>query len=1357
MKKRVLSALLVLCLACGLVSTAWATGGDVTASVPSSVTQNADETDDSSVVTVTPTEPTDDQNTTDVDTTIPSDKMTGEEDENSDENDNTSGGESSSNSADESGSTTSAAGEDETAGAPSDEGQDDVQPEGDNTTEQPSVSNGILSVDGQQPATLNTGDIETYAATNADGTLTYNGYQLFHGEDTASQGITINVFDYDTVIRKSNNRESSPINFDGNSRRPFLFLYDPGSENGSMGSYNRNDYTTGVRSNIVGTELVNGYPQLAGNGSGLSGSNRSLAYLFDPAQEVSGKTTYANANYLFQKDSDGYYYFDSEDNFATLIPKADNEEGNNFWLYPNASNVWVYNYSNGLQTRNQEPQFMPFNTIAYGGNEYDQEDGHTGNYHFGMTVEFDFLLPENGKLEDGSDMTFEFTGDDDVWVYIDGHRVLDLGGIHPSQSGTINFATGEVRVNNQRTGYVWDLVNMSADEWKATEYQTHNLKFFYLERGAGGSNCALKFNMPTIPKNAVAVTKRVTGDVPEGTATSYTMEFVPEGNYSGWEGEAWTNLGDSQITVGNNTLSKDNATFTVSAGDTVFVQNVPADMPFTIKEVGVQPGVGVSFNGGESIIATENVPDVSQRFNAGTRSVTVTNNYPLEPVTPEHRKYIELNEDGTYDLTLNVTGAVDTAQGESSKVDILYVLDNSTSMDGRVNWWDRTTRLQAAKNAISALENTLREDKIDVQHAMVIFSSEDYYNTYLAQGWTSDPLNLDAISTTHYANGTNYQAGIQEAKTALATGTRDDAIQVMIFISDGEPNRPNNSGLTSAQTEISDLTIDRLYAIGVGDEVGLNTLKSLIDAAGNVPAENKNAYSSSDSEQLSEIFSGLAAEILSADVSDVTITDTLSQYAKLATNATFAVTVDGGSTPVTVNPTSFAVEKAMEPNGASGHFSYGSGEDAKTVGFTVKYDDVQNRFTLNFDDNYKLENGWTYSITTQVEPTDTAYNYYRDNAGEYPDMGEENTDAPDVAENKYISDGKPGFFSNSSATLTYDSANQQDIPIEYNKPVIQVNKTSLTITKVFQNEDGTALTADEVRDLKLLDNTKFTVKLGNTTVASNLALNSNPDDSYSYSVTVSDLYINGNYTVEETNTVLDYNVETSVLVGSVTSNSTTGSITLQKDADANVVAFTNKYAPSNHVLTVIKTVDGQMGDTTDSTKFTFELTLHDSGNNVVTNAGTLEATVPAGTTFTGPNADGVYTFELWNGQQATITIPAGYTVTVKETYDGGYSTYFKVSDTYVAATLIENKNGTADNGYDKWVVQQGYKTGKVASASMASDQTINFVNYRGIVAPTGLESNHTAPYTIMITVAGIAGLALIGGMVARRVRRRREE
>ena len=89
-----------------------------------------------------------------------------------------------------------------------------------------------------------------------------------------------------------------------------------------------------------------------------------------------------------------------------------------------------------------------------------------------------------------------------------------------------------------------------------------------------------------------------------------------------------------------------------------------------------------------------------------------------------------------------------------------------------------------------------------------------------------------------------------------------------------------------------------------------------------------------------------------------------------------------------------------------------------------------------------------------------------------------------------------------------------------------------------------------------------------------------------------------------------------------------------------------------------------------------------------------------------------------------------------------------------------------NNGYT--VSSQYYETGSAGKVltpgaatqtvdSIDKDYTVEFANNRNPVAPTGLESNHTAPYTLMITAAGIAGLALIGSMMARRVRRRREE
>ena len=136
-----------------------------------------------------------------------------------------------------------------------------------------------------------------------------------------------------------------------------------------------------------------------------------------------------------------------------------------------------------------------------------------------MTTEF--VQPTNGKTTDGNDMIFEFSGDDDVWVYIDGVLVGDLGGIHEKATLEINFATGAVHVGHvdnandpektiqdttikamfQAAGA--DTSNRRFSGNTFLNSSKHTLSFFYLERGAGASNMSLKFNLTTLPSSEV--------------------------------------------------------------------------------------------------------------------------------------------------------------------------------------------------------------------------------------------------------------------------------------------------------------------------------------------------------------------------------------------------------------------------------------------------------------------------------------------------------------------------------------------------------------------------------------------------------------------------------------------------------------------------------------------------------------------------------------------------------------------------------------------------------------------------------------------------------------------------------------
>lgn len=134
-----------------------------------------------------------------------------------------------------------------------------------------------------------------------------------------------------------------------------------------------------------------------------------------------------------------------------------------------------------------------------------------------MTTEF--VQPAGGKTTDNNDMVFEFSGDDDVWVYIDGVLVGDLGGIHEKATLEINFANGEVKVGHvdgangtkkeiEKTNIKAKFEDAGADTTNFSgntfcNSTKHTLSFFYLERGAGASNMSLKFNLTTLPSSEV--------------------------------------------------------------------------------------------------------------------------------------------------------------------------------------------------------------------------------------------------------------------------------------------------------------------------------------------------------------------------------------------------------------------------------------------------------------------------------------------------------------------------------------------------------------------------------------------------------------------------------------------------------------------------------------------------------------------------------------------------------------------------------------------------------------------------------------------------------------------------------------
>ena len=294
---------------------------------------------------------------------------------------------------------------------------------------------------------------------------------------------------------------------------------------------------------IVQNKLVGEYPALnvgkwgSPNNSVLSNlynntpgkKTESLAYLFDDSGHA-GKMYYPNITGLFRLKQNGYYYFDSKLTFAELnidqpsrqkTSKGSNGE-NKITLYD--ARWWI----NDSKRNPDNGQFFPFNDwsnlFSDSGNGNVRQNNDTIanqknttepiNHYLGMTITTQFRQPVNGMVNRGSDpavpMTFEFEGDDDVWVFIDGVLVADIGGIHLPSRLVIDFSTGKITINggktNDTTGKETTLYEMYDDakalgrtKWDKTgttfaNYSKHELKFFYLERGNDVSNCLIQFN-----------------------------------------------------------------------------------------------------------------------------------------------------------------------------------------------------------------------------------------------------------------------------------------------------------------------------------------------------------------------------------------------------------------------------------------------------------------------------------------------------------------------------------------------------------------------------------------------------------------------------------------------------------------------------------------------------------------------------------------------------------------------------------------------------------------------------------------------------------------------------------------------
>lgn len=415
--------------------------------------------------------------------------------------------------------------------------------------------------------------------------------------------------------------------------------------------------------------------------------------------------------------------------------------------------------------------------------------------------------------------------------------------------------------------------------------------------------------------------------------------------------------------------------------------------------------------------------------------------------TPNHNKYIEYNENtGEYTLNLDVTGA----KGEASGVDVLFVIDTSGSMDGEWTWggWnpgllEEVQDLLTEKDGI--IDQIFEGDGNVNSVAYVSFAGR--YQTKTS-GWyqsgTKESLK-SSIKRLEATGGTNWTYAMQRAESALSQRANSGNEKVVIFLSDGEPtysiangteyghgNRSESKYYSEAIAEVTDsiyLKDAQIYSVYLNEDTEAG-MRAFANGTG---AELKDGSDLSDA--LRDILNTIIPEY-----TNVVITDNLSEY------------VDFACTQEEV------VVTKKTANGRIDELTDGTDYEIETFeGKTIK---------VRLLNNQALDDGATYTVSFKVKPNETANNEYATNNGYPNDMiGEAGTGA--------TSAGKPGFYSNDSATVTYRiNGSEDDKSADYPMPVVQVTTHNLTFYKVWEQPDDVNAPVNEVTfDVTFTDGT----------------------------------------------------------------------------------------------------------------------------------------------------------------------------------------------------------------------------------------------------------------------------------------------
>ena len=484
-------------------------------------------------------------------------------------------------------------------------------------------------------------------------------------------------------------------------------------------------------------------------------------------------------------------------------------------------------------------------------------------------------------------------------------------------------------------------------------------------------------------------------------------------------------------------------------------------------------GAGVAAYGEDTTDQSQSATTAAQDATAAAEGVDA----------PQYAKRISKNDDGTYTLSMDVTGkSSESTEQQVVPLDIALVLDVSGSMDEPIGDGSSTTRLQALKQAVTSFlsqvedqNQRINDNTKKVQVALIKYAGDNsntignqmycsgvigpitgacyygewrnYSQTVHSLAWEPAQLQQerDAVNALQAGGATRADFGLQHAVTQLNSG-RPGAQKLTIFYSDGSPTSSDGFETTVADAAIraaAQLKAGTSQVISIGAMSGANpdgtdnANKFMNYVSSNYPnaqsmsepgarGEGTYYYAVSASTNLQTIFDKIISIVTSGTAyQDVTMTDTLSNYVEF-------------SQPDVQN---FGAELVIRDK--DGHTV-----DPSVVGlagYTITAHPESKTISISFPQGYALKDGYTYSLEYKIVPSAKAYEEYAANVnagkngyGENPSVGADDTGVSSA--------GQQGFLSNERATIDYRprvNGEPQDLVegTEYPHPVIQVDTT----------------------------------------------------------------------------------------------------------------------------------------------------------------------------------------------------------------------------------------------------------------------------------------------------------------------------